>query len=359
MTPISICVIAKNEEKNINTFLSSIKKSMNEYPYEIVLVDTGSSDNTVDIADRYECKLFTFQWADDFSAARNFSIKCATNDWILILDCDEYLIQADTSCFDQMIQQFPNGVGLITRHNHCLSAGNNRVFTDQVNRFFNKRLYHYEDIIHEQLVANDQNPYQLVTIPLVVDHVGYIGSQEELLQKANRNNKLLFRALKESPNDPYLYFQLGQSYNMINDSKNAYIYYKKGLEYTENPHIEYVSLMVLGYGESMIKLGLYEEALSLEKLKDKFDTTPEFACLMGNIYLYNKQYVNAMKEFLKATTYPYAEMEGSNTYIPLYRMGYINEILGDTASAKKLYESCGDYPAARKRLHFLSDSETV
>ena len=74
----------------MEVFLSSIQKHMGKYPYEIILIDTGSTDRTVSIAQKYTDKIFSFEWVQDFSAARNYSLGCASNDWILVLDCDEY-----------------------------------------------------------------------------------------------------------------------------------------------------------------------------------------------------------------------------------------------------------------------------
>ena len=66
MTPISICVIAKNEEKHMERFLSSIKKYMGDYPHEIVVTDTGSTDKTISIAQKYTDKIFHFEWINDY-----------------------------------------------------------------------------------------------------------------------------------------------------------------------------------------------------------------------------------------------------------------------------------------------------
>ena len=82
-TPISICVIMKNEEKHMEHFLSAITGIFQNYPYELVLVDTGSTDHTIDIARKYTSNIFHFQWINDFSAARNYSLSCASNDWVL------------------------------------------------------------------------------------------------------------------------------------------------------------------------------------------------------------------------------------------------------------------------------------
>lgn len=353
MTPISICVIAKNEEKHMDAFLSAIREHMKGYPYEVVLVDTGSTDRTVEIASRYNTKIFHFDWIDDFSAARNYSLSCASFSWVLVLDCDEYLTDIKTECFEQMMKQYPRGVGMIVRKNHCWSNGSDRIFTDDVNRFFCRKHYHYEDMIHEQLCANNGQPYEMVNLPVAVEHFGYNGTKEELEAKARRNNELLFRMLEEHPDDPYLYFQIGQSYNLIDETEKACEYYAKGLEFDVNPELEYVQLMVHSYGCALLNLKRYQEALAFENIYDAFATTPEFVCLMGQIYMKNGMLLKAMKEFLKATTFPTCDMEGANTFTPLYNMGRINEMMGDRDSAMKLYESCGSYPPAQERLKAL------
>ncbi|MBE5884356.1 MAG: glycosyltransferase [Lachnospiraceae bacterium] len=350
MTPISICVIAKNEEKHMDNFLSAIKKHMRNYPHEVVIVDTGSTDRTVDIARKYTSKVFHFEWINDFSAARNYSIECASFNWILVLDCDEYPVNIRTECFDQMIKQYPRSVGSIQLLNHCWTNGQDRILNGEVPRFFSKKRFHYEDIIHEQLCSIDRQPYDIITLPITVEHFGYSGSAEALQAKAQRNNELLFKALEVTPDDPYLYFQIGQSYNLINDAENACIYFEKALSYDINPEYEYAHQLIQAYGYVLLDLHRYEDALHLESVYDAFGVTPEFSCLMGLIYLNNKQFIPAMREFLKATTYQTAEVDGANTYTPLYNMGYINELLGNKEAAIQLYESCGNHAPALRRL---------
>src|SRR3989344_1140212 len=88
---ISLCMIAKNEEKNIAECLNSVK----DVADEIIIVDTGSTDKTKKIAEKFNANIVGFKWADDFSAARNESLKHATKDWILVLDCDEVIARED------------------------------------------------------------------------------------------------------------------------------------------------------------------------------------------------------------------------------------------------------------------------
>lgn len=353
LIPISICIIAKNEEKHLEPFLSSIKKHFKEYPYEIVFVDTGSTDSTLSIATKYTDKIFHFKWINDFSAARNFSLGCAVNDWILVLDCDEYITEMDPSGFQVMMQQQPNGVGMLSRKNHYEMNGTDSVYTDDVERFFNRKLFHYEAIIHEQVCALNGKPFNRIAIPLQVDHCGYNGSFEDLCKKAERNNELLLKMLEEKPDDPYLYFQLGQSYNMLNDDEKACYYYGQGLEYDVNPQAEFVQMMVIGYGYALLHLQRFDEALQFQNIYEEFASTADFVCLMGLIYLRNGMVVSAMTEFLKATTFDTARTEGANTFIPTFNMGCINEVLGDLDTAITLYKKCGNFKPALDRLKEL------
>lgn len=355
MFPISICIIAKNEEKNMDTFLSSIKKHMRNYPYEIVFVDTGSTDKTVSIAQKYTDKLYFFEWIGDFSAARNFSISCASYDWILVLDCDEYITQLDVNSFAKITEQCSRGVGTLSRHNHYPLNGTDSVYVDQVERFFNKNYFHYEAIIHEQVrTLSGDCHYERIPISLIVDHCGYNGTPNEIRQKADRNNELLLKMLAENPNDPYLYFQIGQSYNLIHDDEKACRYYGKGLEYVLDPRLEYVQIMVVGYGYCLLHLERYEEALLFENIYEDFCFSADFVCLMGLIYLRTGQVLKAMQEFLKATTIPEAHVAGTNSFIPTFNMGCINEVLGNTDTAITLYKKCGNFKPALDRLAELN-----
>ena len=86
MLPISVCMIAKNEESNVHNCLAPLKK----LGFELVIADTGSADQSMSLISQYTDQLYHFEWTNDFSAARNFSISKASHDWILVVDFDEY-----------------------------------------------------------------------------------------------------------------------------------------------------------------------------------------------------------------------------------------------------------------------------
>ena len=106
MIPLSVCIIGKNEEKNIEKCLAPLMA----YDFEIVYVDTGSTDHTKELAAKYTDNIYDFEWISDFSAARNFSLEKATRDYVLVLDCDEYLTHLDPEVLCASLEAHPKGV---------------------------------------------------------------------------------------------------------------------------------------------------------------------------------------------------------------------------------------------------------
>jgi hypothetical protein len=352
MIPVSVCIIAKNEEANIEDCL----KALRAYDWEIVVADTGSKDRTKEIASRYADKVLDYPWNDDFSAARNFSIGQAANDLILVIDCDEILTEIDIDAILALSRAHPEQIGLLSRENHYEMNGTDSVYTDLVERLFSRTHYHYQGIIHEQVVPvhPEKLTYGSYQIPLILNHRGYSGSKEDLQKKAQRNINLLLKDLEKHPDNPYTYFQLGQSYNMTHDDDNACYYYGKGLSYDVDPAAEYVQMMVIGYGYALLHLNREDEALGLAGVYDEFATSADFISLMGLIYLRNGQYMKALLEFVKATSCEVAHVEGANSFIPTYNIGLINEMMGDKEMALTHYRKCGDFPMALEKIRELT-----
>jgi len=96
---ISLCMIAKNEESNLADCLNSAKGIADE----IIIVDTGSTDRTKEIAKKFSAKIYDFKWMDDFSAARNESLKHAAKDWVLVLDADEALDEEGKKAIRELV----------------------------------------------------------------------------------------------------------------------------------------------------------------------------------------------------------------------------------------------------------------
>lgn len=354
---ISVCMITKNEQKNLARTLEAIKN----FGFEIIIVDTGSTDDTVRIAREYTDKVYFYQWINDFSAARNYAISKAGNDWILSLDADEVVESIDIKTLEKLTTYSEQILGYITIKNHFEASEIKSIYTDTLDRFFNRKAFCFEGTIHEQLTLT--HPYPLPKegaqhdTSIVVEHFGYALSPEELKAKNERNLALLLEELKKDPDNPYVYFQLGQTYNGTDDEK-ALEYYSKGLEYDLDPALHYVQMMVIAYGYCLVHLNRFEEALELRGVYENFKSSADFLTLMGVIYLRSGMLLPAMGEFFKATMCEISYTEGSNSYVPYYNMGCINELLGDKETARLYYQKCGDFPPAVEKLKEYENNKT-
>ena len=354
MLPISVCMIAKNEDNHIEECL----KRLRPCKFEVIVVDTGSVDRTVEIAQRYANKVFHFAWCNDFSAARNFSIQQAGNDWVLIIDCDEYLENVNLAELEEAIGRNSRSVGMIARNNPYSIQGVRSVMSERIGRLFNRRYCHFEGIIHEQVCTLDGREAETFQIPLTFYHEGYV-SESGKRMRATRNLELLLCDLAVKGPSAYIYYQLGQNYVSLNDLEKAAEYYRKGLELNADPASAFVQNMAETYGYCLIELARYDAAMSLlhryedcEPLLNRAD----FVYLMGMIYMKKGIYDKAIEAFGKATAFPACSRKGINSYQANYNIASIYETLGQAEEARAYYKKCGDYAPALRRLKELAAS---
>lgn len=394
---LSVCIIAKNEEKNIRRCLESLKS----YNFEIVVIDTGSTDDTEKIAQQYTDRVFHFQWKNDFSSARNFAISKSTKTYVMSMDCDECIDYIDVKKLQNLLVERKKQVGRIKIRNHLTKNGTGQENTEWINRIFSKELFHYEGCIHEQVTAMNGEEYETYQAPVVILHTGYDLPENERKQKAERNIKLLQQELQrlliaflqkqdafvnviddvglknddennkrcvqrifsmiEAGNDlavklqheeqlPYILYQLGKGYYMAGDYREACTYFSCALSFDLNPKLEYVIDMVETYGYAMLNSDQADNALFFENIYEEFGNTADFQFLMGLIYMNNARFEDAVSEFLKATKHSESRNIGANSYMALYNIGVIYECLGRADEAKRYYEMCGEYGPAEERL---------
>lgn len=346
---ISICMIVKDESEILEKCLESICN----YNYEIIIVDTGSRDNTKEIALRYTKNVFDFVWCDDFSKARNFSIDKANNDFILVLDADESIIDLNKDELEKLAVENHEKVGRIFRENEYLRDDNKFIYREYVNRFFNKTNYKYSGSIHEQIIRKDNNIFNTYNLPIILDHSGY--SNEEITRKGKvkRNIEMLKQSLITKGSDPYIYYQLGKSFYMDGEFSDAKANFEKALNFNLDTKFEYVQDLVESYGYSLINLGEYKEAMKLLNLSDEFKNSSDFLFLIALIYMNNGLFNEAIVEFEKAKRIEICKMDGVNSYLANYNIGVILECLGNKEEALKYYNVCNGYENALKRIRTI------
>lgn len=233
---ISLCMIVKDEENQIYDCLLSALNLVQE----IIIVDTGSTDNTKEIAKQFTNKVFDYIWCDDFSDARNQSIKHATGEWILYLDADERLSNINVAKLINYLDNLDPKIGAV----NCLienvvtkSNGTTETQLGYYPRLFRNYGYpiiKFEGLIHEQ-ISNSFKKLNLdeTKSDIIIKHLGYQIEFIESKNKIQRNLDLLNRSLNNDVNDAYLKFHLGQTYIQLNDFEHAKIYFKNALELSE------------------------------------------------------------------------------------------------------------------------------
>lgn len=351
MLDYSICAIVKNEEKNIRHFLESLKV----FNCEKIILDTGSTDNTIAIAKEYDCSIHHFEWINDFSAARNYASSIAVNDWVLFLDCDEFIDSSSPNQFRLIADKLPTGIGLLERVNLANPDNLKGSYTDMVPRFYNKQLYEYTGKIHEQVVSRTNNPLEGFYIPLRVIHTGYLGTPEEKEKKHIRNLNMLQKSLELNPLDRYYNFQIGQEYYNFHQYVTALKYYEITISSKLDPNSEYQRLTLMGYCDCLLHSGQKQEALTfINQYENDFATCPDYYYLRGLIYFEIADYLHAMADFISATSLNNPHKEGTNTYLPWFYIAQINEIFGNIEQALFFYKKCPDIELASKKVKELS-----
>lgn len=346
---ISVCIITKNESE----YLKECLRALSKYPFEIVVVDTGSTDDSVNIAKKYTDKVFSFEWCDDFAAARNYSVSMAANDVVMIVDTDEFVQDLDYDRFMDVVNRNSHKVGRIKLNNVYSRNGILHSTNEKLSRIFDRRLYTYAGRVHEQIVRIDGEMYETYEAPVEYRHVGYDGDESKLREKAERNISLLEKEL-ESGEDAYLRYQIGKSYYMLAEYDKARENFEIATGFDLDSRLEYVVDLVVSYGYTLVNTGRAAEALMFENLYDEFSYSADFVFLMGIIYMNNAVFDASVAEFKKALTYKECNLDGVNSYLANYNIGVIYECLGQKNEAIKFYQMCGAYDKAKTRLGCLT-----
>ncbi|KRM86270.1 glycosyltransferase [Liquorilactobacillus vini] len=347
---LSICLITKNEVANIERCLASIEK----IAQEIVVIDTGSTDQTKQLCQQYTNKVFDYQWQDDFAAARNFAISKASHDFIWMLDSDEQVEEIDLHAVNKFIENSDGRtVGRILRKNYTSfnSAKNTQIKTERINRIFPKKYFKYFGRIHEQIVPTDSSvsSNKPIDLPVEIEHFGY-QLPAVLTAKAKRDLKLLKLELNDQPNDPYILYQIGKSYNILQENPLAVSYFQKALAAADDPRKDYVYDCVETLGYALNKIHQSKSGIALLNQYPLYQKLADYWFLMGILQMNAALFQPAVSSFLQATKCQHCHTIGCNSFLANYNLGVIYEVLGNQAMARDYYQKCGDYGLAQKGL---------
>lgn len=280
MSSITLSMIVKNEEKHLQECLESVKDVVDE----IVIVDTGSEDNTVKIAEKFGAKIYSYTWNDDFSEARNVALSKCNSDWVFYLDADERL-DASSKQVLKSLTSLNKNLGVRCKI-YSIDEINKKPKLQYSTRLFkNNSGIKFKGKAHEQIDDSLlETNYQIINSDLMINHIGYNIDKEGLRKKAERNLKLLLKDYQSEPTG-YCAFQIANSYSILGNSENSFNYYSLAVKDKSLPN-EYKALSLSYIAEYCLKINDYDSAQKSIKKALEYDSTNVIANLTASEIYY-------------------------------------------------------------------------
>lgn len=334
---VSLCMIVKNEEDCLPRCLNSVRDIVNE----MIVVDTGSTDRTVEFAKSLGAKVYYYKWNDNFSDARNYSMSKANCDWILIMDADDELESEDKWKLLNITENRIVGANAYCGRTLCYFGDvpdNNSIITNMNIRLIrNYSGCKFAGSIHEQIVlgsADSGNPYGIVAANIRFRHYGYLSSVIAAKNKHNRNITLIEKELQVNPQNAFMLFNMGNEYYAKREYKTAMDYYMRSYQLFD-PQPGYSPMLLiriimchesLGTGNKIfpyVELGLHY-----------YPHFTDFEFLRGNELLREKKMLQATRAYKKCLKMgePSINMNsivGVGTFKPHYALSTIYTAIGE------------------------------
>ncbi|UZQ83487.1 glycosyltransferase [Thermoanaerobacter sp. RKWS2] len=338
---LSLCLITKDEEKNIARCINSVKDIVDE----IVVVDTGSKDKTVEIAKSFGAKVIHAKWEDDFSKARNVAIENATSDWILFLDADEEIRKEDVS----KIRPLLNDDTVEAYIFKFINYGGTNVANGLTEVHYNFRLFRnngklkYIYPIHENLRNVEENRLPIFKkADVTILHYGYLLETRIEKNKTEKYIRLISKYLEEHPDDKFQHGNLAVEYYNAKEYHKALkhlLIATKGMNVNSPSATRLIRYLIATY----TALKDYDTALKIANdAKAFYIDIPDFKFLEGMIYAEQKRYEKAIEIFKECVAMgeyngDFITMGGTGSYRAKYMTALCYEKLNKLNDAVREY----------------------
>lgn len=255
---LSLCMIVKNEARNLPRCLESVHGVADE----IVVVDTGSADDTAAVAERYGARVFHLPWRDDFAAARNEAVSHARGEWVLALDADEALTREARQKLRGLLTDGRYQAYLINIRSPLKGSRSQEAVINAWPRLFrNRPEIRYEGRVHEQISPSiTRMGGTVAATDLVIDHLGYHQDFTDQMRKQARNLALLEQELAEHPDDPMMMFHYGEALGLGGRFNEAVEAYRSAITNPKMPK-QNVAVAYRGLANGLLRLKDYAGAL--------------------------------------------------------------------------------------------------
>lgn len=342
---ISLCMIVKDEEDNLENCLSSVKGIADE----IIIVDTGSTDSTIEVASRFTDKIYSFDWTNDFSEARNFSFSKATKDYILWLDADDTITEENQKKFINLKNDLDKNVDFVAMYYNTDYTQTGSVYQVTLRERLVKRSCNFKWVnsIHENIALTGNG----MKADIYINHKHK--SSSESIKSFKRNLELIEKLYEngdESPRTLYYYAVMLSNLNRHGESLKVF---EKFFSVVPDTFPLYSSA-VISMHRIYIAQGDNDNALKiLLDNKDTLNDFSEFHCTLGNYYRnilkdINKaceSYTTALScnSTLEKVGLVLGKLDSYYYFIPYYSLGECYVEMGKNKEALEYYRNALTY----------------
>jgi tetratricopeptide (TPR) repeat protein len=324
---------------------------------EIVVVDTGSADRTVEIARSFGAKVIDFEWTGSFSDARNVSFDAATGDWVMYLDADEVLVAEDAARLRALTGKVWREAFYLVETNFTGELEDGTAVTHNALRVFrNRPEYRFEGRLHEQIGHTLPGAARVEMTDVRIEHYGYLGVVRDAKEKSRRNIELLKRQHEEDgvedSNRVFFHFNLGSEYGAAGEPVPARDEFAKAWEILQasgnHRALGFVPSLIQRYVAALRITG--DHAGAHARAEEGLELFPGFTDLVleqasaardcGDTARAIELYERCL-EWGDAPS-RYTATVGAGTYIALVALADVRRVRGELAEAERLLGRCLD-----------------
>ena len=346
---LSLCMIVRDEEQMLPRCLAAVAGAVDE----IVIVDTGSNDATIEIARSFGARVIEHEWSGSFAQARNVSFDAARGDWLIYLDADEVLVPEDGALLRSLTGRTWREAFYLSETNYTGDLQDGTAVAHNALRVFrNRPEYRFEGRVHEQIAQclPAYLPERIEATSIRVEHYGYLGVVRDERQKSNRNLELLRLQQAESAPTAFLHYNLGCEHAAAGDDAAALTELERSWELLEAAADRDAHKFAPSLASRLVKAlracGRPHDAL--ERAEDGLERFPGFTDLV----LEQARALIALGEPERAVErcerciemgdapYPYTATVGAGSYLPRLHLAELRRAEGDLERAVEQLERC-------------------
>lgn len=363
---LSLCIIARNEDRWLGQCLQSVREAVDE----IIVVDTGSTDRTRKIAAEYGAVIHDCPWPGSFAKARNFSVEQARGEWVIWLDADEEIAPGDAAKLREVLECDPAiiqlaGVHVMNYYGASPPNHNRSHSMNQVRLFRRAAGFRFRNAIHEQLYLPDRVPAEseVLWLPVTVYHYGYLDETVDRRNKGVRNMQLLQQERARNSSDPWIDYHIASEYYRMDDYEQAYRYVNQSIvQFLKQGTMPPSLLYKLKYS---LLLNTRPDESAIAGIDLAIQLYPDYVDLLyfkGLLLFQLQRYPDASAMFRQCTVLGeknsrHLVSAGSGTFMAYYYLGRCHREMGDEAEARAALAQAlqlnPDLEEARELMHEL------